>query len=83
MSKSTISTFQLFQAFPDEEAARLKLAAAMQPSALGILNVRRSGYSFAQNTPIPGVSSFRKTRCGYFTRNSISAAMHDQVTTVI
>ena len=25
MSKSTISTFQLFQAFPDEEAARLYL----------------------------------------------------------
>lgn len=31
MSKSTISTFQLFQAFPDEEAARLYLESRLWP----------------------------------------------------
>jgi hypothetical protein len=34
---------------------------------------------FADGDPIRGW----RCRCGYFTRNSISAAMHDQVTTVI
>ena len=50
----------------------LKLARATGKLAAGMRH-------FADGDPIRGW----RCRCGYFTRNSISAAMHDRVTTVI
>jgi transposase-like protein len=52
MSKSTISTFQLFQMFPDQEAARVYLEARLWPNGARCpvcgtgdrITVRKSGY---------------------------------------
>jgi transposase-like protein len=54
MSKSTISTFQLFQAFPDEEAARLYLESRLWPGgpvcpeckSKDRINTLRNGYFY-------------------------------------
>lgn len=53
MSRSTISTFQLFQAFPDEEAARLYLESRLWPDGARCpdckgdrINTLRNGYFY-------------------------------------
>lgn len=44
MSRSTISTFQLFQAFPDEEAARLYLESRLWPNGVVCPNCKSNQF---------------------------------------
>jgi len=62
MSKSTISTFQLFQAFPDEEAARLYLESRLWPNGVVCPNCKSS----ERITTRKRVGFYRCNACGNF-----------------
>ena len=62
MSRSTISTFQLFQAFPDEEAARLYLESRLWPGGVKCPNCK----SGARITTRKRVGFYRCNACGNF-----------------
>ena len=62
MSRSTISTFQLFQAFPDEEAARLYLESRLWPSGATCPNCKSS----ERITTRKRVGFYRCNACGNF-----------------
>jgi len=62
MSKSTISTFQLFQAFPDEEAARLYLESRLWPDGVRCPNCK-SGERITKRTR---TGFYRCNACGDF-----------------
>jgi len=62
MSKSTISTFQLFQAFPNEEAARLYLESRLWPDGVLCPNCK----SGERITTRKRVGFYRCNACGSF-----------------
>lgn len=62
MSRSTISTFQLFQAFPDEEAARLYLESRLWPNGVTCPNCK----SGERITTRKRVGFYRCNACGNF-----------------
>jgi transposase-like protein len=62
MSRSTISTFQLFQAFPDEEAARLYLESRLWPNGVVCPNCK----STERITTRKRVGFYRCNACGNF-----------------
>lgn len=62
MSRSTISTFQLFQAFPDEEAARLYLESRLWPDGIRCPNCK----SGERITIRKRVGFYRCNACGNF-----------------
>jgi len=62
MSRSTISTFQLFQAFPDEEAARLYLESRLWPNGVVCPNCKSS----ERITTRKRVGFYRCNSCGNF-----------------
>jgi len=62
MSRSTISTFQLFQAFPNEEAARLYLESRLWPDGVICPNCKRG----ARITTRKRVGFYRCNACGNF-----------------
>jgi transposase-like protein len=62
MSRSTISTFQLFQAFPNEEAARLYLESRLWPDGVRCPNCK----SGERITTRKRVGFYRCNACGNF-----------------
>jgi transposase-like protein len=62
MSRSTISTFQLFQAFPDEEAARLYLESRLWPDGVKCPECK----SGERITVRPRKGFYRCNACGNF-----------------
>jgi transposase-like protein len=62
MSKSTISTFQLFQAFPDQEAARLYLESRLWPDGVKCPNCKSGERITVRNR----TGFYRCNGCGNF-----------------
>jgi transposase-like protein len=62
MSRSTISTFQLFQSFPDEEAARLYLESRLWPNGVVCPNCKSS----ERITTRKRIGFYRCNACGSF-----------------